>query len=62
MHRSLDLTMRELNKHLRRKLENKKKSNHFENDGGKRKEIVKPTKYRKQELENSIDEYYRNYQ
>ena len=54
--------MRETNKYIRRKLENKKKTHHFDNEGGKRKEIAKPSKYRKQELDNSIDEYYRNIQ
>jgi len=54
--------MREINKYLRRKLANKKKTNYYEEDGGKRKEVSKPAKYQKQELENSIEEYYRNTQ
>jgi len=54
--------MREINKYQRRKLENKKKSEHIEEVGGKRKQLAKPSKYRKQELEDKINEYYRSRQ
>ena len=54
--------MRETNKYTRRKWENKKKPHLTDSEGGKRKQIVKPSKYRKQELDSSIEEYYRNRQ
>jgi len=52
--------MRETNKFIRRKLANKKKLNLYEDDEGKKRQISKPSKYRKQEIENSIEEYYKN--
>lgn len=53
--------MRETNKFIRRKLENKKRNNQQQERGGKKRTFVKPSKYRKQELEDSIEEYYRNH-
>lgn len=58
MYEDRNKPMRETNKYLRRKLGNKKKVNQQQERGGKKRPFVKPSKYRKQELEDSIEEYY----
>jgi hypothetical protein len=53
--------MRDINKFVRRKLGNKKQFNNDYDDGyPKQKTFVKPSKYYKQEIERSIEEYYKN--